>query len=126
MRRSTKTWVLLLAALAAACLGAVAALELLSPPAVTAEIYQAGVLVRTVDLVHVDSPYSFSLEAPGGGSNTVQVERGRIRISCADCPDRVCVDQGWIDSGAVPIVCLPHQLVIQVKGEAGEIDAATG
>lgn len=126
MRWSTKTWVLLLAGLAAVCLGAIAAMELLSPPAVTAEIFQDGELIRTVDLTHVVQPYSFSLTSPDGGSNTVEVEQGRIRVSQADCPDQVCVRQGWVSDGVVPVVCLPHQLVIQIKGEAGELDAATG
>lgn len=126
MRGSTRTWVLLLAGLAAVCLVSIAAIELLRPAAVTAEIYQAGELIRTVDLTGVAEPYSFALTAPDGGSNTVQVEQGRIRVSHADCPDQVCVRQGWVSDGVVPIVCLPHQLVIQIRGEDGEVDAATG
>ena len=50
------------------------------------------------------------------GSNTIQVEPGRIRVLEADCPDQVCVRQGWISDEVTPIVCLPHRLVIQVSG----------
>ena len=68
---------------------------------------------------------SFTLE-DGSGANTVQVERGRIRISAADCPDQVCVKQGWISGGAVPIICLPHRLTIEIVDGGGGLDGAAG
>ncbi|MBQ8509428.1 MAG: NusG domain II-containing protein [Clostridia bacterium] len=52
------------------------------------------------------------------------MESGRIRVSAADYPDQVCVHQGWQSTGAMPIVCLPNKLVIQLvqptPGTAGE------
>ena len=54
------------------------------------------------------------------------MEQGRIRVSQADCPDQVCVDQGWIADGTVPIVCLPHKLVIEIVGGGSAFDAAAG
>ena len=90
-----------------------------------ARITRDGVLLEEIDLDRVDGPCSFTLE-DGGGTNTVQVERGRIRISEADCPDRVCVNQGWISDGTVPIVCLPHKLVIEIVGGGGALDGGAG
>lgn len=123
--KSTKLWLALIAALALACLGGMLVIEHLRPPAVTAEIYQGGVLLRTVDLTEGRS-YSFDVEAPNGGSNTVTVDNGRICISHATCPDQVCVLQGWVSDGVIPIVCLPNQLVIQIKGGEQDLDTATG
>ena len=37
-------------------------------------------------------------------------------MKSADCPDQVCVHQGWISDSTVPIVCLPHQVIIEVTG----------
>ena len=51
---------------------------------------------------------------------------GRIRVESADCPDQVCVDQGWISDGTVPVVCLPNRLVIQIEGGGDGLDSATG
>ena len=94
-------------------------------PASYAHIYMDGVLVESVSLTAVPSPYSFSLES-SGGYNTVSVEEGRIRISDADCPDGSCVRQGWL-GGAIPIVCLPHRVVIKPDGGApADIDAIVG
>ena len=91
----------------------------------TARILRDGVLLEEIDLDQVDEPRSLVLE-DGSGSNTVQVERGRIRISAADCPDQVCVKQGWISGGAVPIICLPHRLMIEIVGGVGGLDGAAG
>ena len=91
--------------------------------AATARITRDGVLLEEIDLNAVDRPYSFTLE-DGSGSNTVSVEQGRIRVSEADCPDQICVHQGWISDSALPIVCLPHRLMIEITG--GGLDGAAG
>lgn len=91
----------------------------------TARILRDGVLLEEIDLDQVDEPRSLVLEDESG-SNTVQVERGRIRISAADCPDQVCVKQGWISGGAVPIICLPHRLTIEIVDGGGDLDGAAG
>ena len=91
----------------------------------TARILRDGVLLEEIYLDQVDEPRSLVLEDESG-SNTVQVERGRIRISAADCPDQVCVKQGWISGGAVPIICLPHRLTIEIVDGGGDLDGAAG
>ena len=114
---------LLLAAVAAS-----AAVLLFQGPkarAPVARITRDGVLLEEIDLDRVAEPRSFTLE-DGSGTNTVQVERGRIRISAADCPDQVCVKQGWISGGAVPIICLPHRLTIEIVDGGGDLDGAAG
>ena len=90
-----------------------------------ARITQDGVLLEEIDLEAVGEAYSFTLE-DGNGTNTVQVERGRIRVSEADCPDQVCVNRGWISDGTVPIICLPHKLMIEIVGGEGALDGGAG
>ena len=94
-------------------------------PSPTARITRDGVLLEEIDLDKVEEPRSFVLE-DGSGTNTVQMEKGRIRILEADCPDQVCVNQGWISSGAVPIICLPHRLIIEIVEAGGDLDGAAG
>lgn len=114
---------LLLAAVAVS--GAVLLLRNPETPSPVARIIRDGVLLEEIDLNQVREPYSFSLE-DGSGTNTVQVERGRIRIAEADCPDQVCVNRGWIGDGTVPIICLPHKLMIEIVDGGGELDAGAG
>lgn len=91
----------------------------------TALIYQDGECLRTIALDDVDKPFSFTV-AWEGGYNVIEVERGRIRVAAADCPDQVCVRQGWISNSVVPVACLPHRLVIQLESAGGGVDGMTG
>ena len=90
-----------------------------------ARITRDGVLLEEIDLDKVEAPRSFTLE-DGSGSNTVVVEKGRICISEADCPDQVCVNRGWISDETVPIICLPHKLMIEIVGGEGALDGGAG
>lgn len=125
--KSNKFWAILIAGLLA--LSALAAVLLAGRTAGTvANVYLDGQCVRSIDLSQVGESYAFTVDGPAG-TNTVQVERGRIRVSHADCPDQVCVHQGWIFTGAAPIVCLPNRLVIQIEEQAAQttdIDGVTG
>ena len=93
---------------------------------VTAEIYQNGELVETIRLDQVTEAYTILVEGEDGGENLVEAAPGRIRMKSADCPDQVCVHQGWISDSTVPIVCLPHQVIIEVTGGDSYADAAAG
>lgn len=95
------------------------------PSAPVARITRDGELLREISLDEVEESYSFVVEDELG-SNTILVEPGRIRVSEADCPDQVCVNQGFISDGTVPVVCLPHKLMIEIVGGGSEFDAAAG
>lgn len=124
MNRNAKVILLLLVLVGAAC----AVFVLLRPAGtgVVARITLDGELVEEIDLSAVTEPYTFTLEGPGGFTNTIQVEHGRIRVLEAGCPDQVCVNQGYISDGTVPIVCLPNRLVIEIVGGGDSLDAAAG
>ena len=94
-------------------------------PSPVARITLDGEVVREIPLDEVEEGYSFTVES-GAGTNTILVEPGRIRVSEADCPDQVCVNQGFISDGTVPVVCLPHKLMIEIVGGGSQFDAAAG
>lgn len=120
--KSNRFWIFLLGLTAGLCLGGIVLLSLRSAPGTVADIYQNGEFLQTLRL---DEPVGYTLFAANGGSNTIVVQDGRICVSQATCPDQVCVNQGWVNTDATPIVCLPNQLVIQVKGGERDLDAAT-
>lgn len=124
--KSTKFWIILIAVLlAVSILGAVLTLGGRTGSTM-ANIYLDGQCIRSIDLSQVTEPWSFTVEGPAG-ANTVLVEPGRICVSHADCPDQVCVNQGWISNSVVPIVCLPNRLVIQIgdPAQTTDIDGVT-
>ena len=89
----------------------------------TAVVRQDGKVLYTIDLNAVKEPYTFKVEGKNGACNEVSVEQSRIRVCEANCPDQVCVRQGWISSSGTPIVCLPHGIVIEITGEGNGADA---
>ena len=113
----TKTWVLILGALLLTALLSCLILYTRPAPGTVANIYRDGVPVRSVDLSLVTEPWEFTL-SDERGANVIRVEPGRIAVIDADCPDRICVEAGWLSDSASPIVCLPHRLVIRIEKNA--------
>lgn len=80
-----------------------------------AEIYQDGQLIESIPLNQVREPYSFEVEHHDTGTNRVEVRPGSIGVVWADCPDQLCVHQGFAETPVIPITCLPNRLVIRLR-----------
>ena len=119
----TRTWVLLFLVLALVLCALTAILLSRHSSGTVVQVVQDGVVIREIDLSRVAERYTFEVTWPQGGSNLVTVEPGRICVSEADCPDQICVSQGWLSDQAAPIVCMPHRLMIRLKDEAAQADA---
>lgn len=85
-----------------------------------AEIYQNNVLYTSIDLSQVEEPYELTITGENGESNVIFVEKNQISMESASCPDKVCVNQGKISDGLLPIVCLPNHIRISIVGDAEE------
>ena len=53
-----------------------------------------------------------------GGRNLLVIREGAAAITEADCPDKICVHTGEIQYTGETIVCLPHQVVVEIVGGA--------
>ena len=80
-----------------------------------AHIYVNGTLYDTIPLQDITSAYSIRITTEDGHYNDLYIKSGSICISAADCPDLICVKQGPITNNLLPITCLPHNLVIELK-----------
>ena len=116
-------WLLLIGLIALACVAGLVALSLHRQSGAMVQITQDGQVVGTYSL---QQPRTLRYESQDGGYNIVVIADGKVRVSEASCPDQVCVDQGWISDGTVPVVCLPNRLVIQIEGGGDSLDSATG
>ena len=76
------------------------------------EILQDGKILYTLDLAQAEDQ-TFTVTY-GGRTNEIEIRDHQIRVKAADCPDQICVHQGWIETGVTPIVCLPNSLSIQI------------
>ena len=79
-----------------------------------------GEVLERIDLSKVRKPYDMDISTEYG-HNTVHVEPDAISVSEADCPDKVCIYQGRLTGSGIPIICMPHRLIIEIEG--GDIDA---
>ncbi len=121
----TKHWILLFSALFLLCGVMILWMTHRTQETQSAEIYQDGTLVQTVDLSKIDAPQEIPVYGDNGAENIILAAHGSIRMQSANCPDQLCVRQGSIQNAAVPIVCLPHRVVIRISGDNGGADIVT-
>lgn len=87
-----------------------------APAAVYADITLDGRLVRRVALSAHKGTETFSLATPDGHQNTICLTDNAIAVTDADCPDKLCIKTGAVSRPGDVIACLPHKLLIEVKG----------
>lgn len=49
-----------------------------------------------------------------GGTNTLRIENGKAKMEEAECPDGICIKQGWVYRSGECITCLPNRVVVEV------------
>lgn len=118
--KNMKIWlVLFVVILAVGVIGSVLVLQ--KPESNIVEIVQDGEVLYRLDLSEYKETETIEI-AYDGGRNTILIENGQICMSHADCPDQTCVKMGWLKSASLPIVCLPHHLVIQYAENSDTVD----
>ena len=83
-----------------------------SPPKMV-EISVDGEVVETLPL---NQDTEITVEGYNGGHNHIVIEGGKVRVTEADCPDKICVNQGWIERTGENIVCLPNRMIARITG----------
>lgn len=73
-----------------------------------------GNVIKTLDFNSGET----TIEVNGyqGGVNKVVINDGKVSMTEADCPDELCVKTGKISRVGETIVCLPHRVVVEIKG----------
>jgi hypothetical protein len=77
----------------------------------TAQITVDGVMVRQVDLSRDDE---FALDE--NPRVHFQVRRGAIAFIESDCPDKVCIHSGFLDTPGQTAACLPNKVLLYIYG----------
>ena len=93
-----------------------------APASQTVRIISNGEVLYTIDMSHT-SDREIRIDF-GGSYNIIRIEGGKIHVTEAGCPDKICVSMGFLQGGA-PIVCLPNRLVIR-HVQSSELDAVAG
>jgi len=58
------------------------------------------------------------------GGLVVEIKGRKVRVLTAECPNKLCVKQGWIEHGA--IICVPLKTVIRIKERRGAAPRGKG
>lgn len=85
--------------------------------AVKAEIYYDNNIVKTIDLSE-DKEIEYEINP----NIIFSVKDGSIAFLHSDCPDKVCVNTGYIKSIGQVAVCLPNKTVVKIVGDNKEVD----
>lgn len=122
--RKGKKDLLLWLVLAAVGGGMVLLFRLTRPPAATVVVRVGGALRASYSLME---NRVVTVTGVGGGTNELHIEEGTVYLTEASCPDHLCVKQGIIRRAGESIVCLPNQVVVELRSEQeAELDGATG
>jgi len=87
----------------------------LKPRAVYAEITLDGSLWQRIPLSGHHGTEEFTIET-AEGRNVIRVQDESIAVIDADCPDKICVRAGILRHPGETSACLPHKLLIEIKG----------
>jgi len=82
-----------------------------------------SVVVSLDGLVVGEYPLSKDAEyVLNGGTNRLEIKNGKARMTDADCPDSICMKQGWVWRSGECITCLPNRVVVTVVKENDRVD----
>ena len=70
-----------------------------------------GKVVRSVKL---DGHHEVIRVEGTDGYDVVEIFDNKVRIVEADCPDKLCLKQGWIAWSPQQLVCLPNRVVVKI------------
>lgn len=97
----------------------------------TVVITQDGEELYRIAMNTIKEPYTIDIPGKDGAWNRVLISKESVQMDSASCPDGLCVHQGAISDGVLPIVCLPNRVQIQIiettnVGTEEELDAKVG
>ena len=75
-----------------------------------------GEEVKRLTFTSSEEPYVYRLETEHG-LNVVEVVGNKVHLIEADCPDKLCIKQGFIEKTGEVIVCIPNKMVLEIKSD---------
>lgn len=97
----------------------------------TVVITQNGEELYRIAMDAIKESYTIDISGENGAWNRILIAKDSVKMESASCPDGLCVHQGAISDGVLPIVCLPNRVQIQIIEEntertEEELDAKVG
>ena len=80
----------------------------------TAIIERNSIIVERINLDKVIQSDIIFIDDGKDCQVEIEVEHGRIRVRSSSCPDKVCVNCGWLEEKGDTAVCLPNSVVVRI------------
>lgn len=80
-----------------------------------ASIKVNGKFYDNIPLSSFKGEKTFTIKSTSG-TNDVLVKDNTIKIIKANCKDELCIKQGEMSNVGESIICLPNELIIEIKG----------
>ena len=55
-----------------------------------------------------------------------EIKNGKIRLTHASCPDKICEKTGFISASGQSIICVPNKITVSVVGSGESVDVTVG
>lgn len=112
-KKQKQELILIISILAVSALLYVGSRIIFSKPPLEVEISVDGSVIQTLPL---SEDTELTVEGWNGGTNHIVIRDGKVRVTEASCPDKVCVNQGTIERTGEAVICLPNRLIARIKG----------
>lgn len=54
--------------------------------------------------------------------NVIYIQDGEVWVEESNCLNQVCVDHSHVSKIGEMIVCIPHKLILEIKGDKNDLD----
>lgn len=79
----------------------------------TVQIFVKNKLIKELPL---NKDVTFNIE-DGDSYNILLIKDNCVYMTDANCPDKLCIEQGKIKKNGENIICLPHKVIIKVTSD---------
>ena len=83
------------------------------------QVRVAGQIERVFPL---SQDVEYEIAGRDGGRNLLIIREGKAWVEEADCPDKLCKNMGKIFRSGQSVVCLPHEVVVEIVDETSPDD----
>ena len=81
---------------------------------------------KPVYILPLDKDRTVYVKGPKGRTS-IEIKNHKVRITESPCPNKLCIEQGWIEKGC--LICLPNKVVVTIRDREEKkpaVDAITG
>lgn len=72
---------------------------------------------EVINTINLEAEKNLTFKLYGHEDVIIELKDGQIRVLSSDCPDKICVNRGFISQVGESIICLPNKLIIEIRDD---------